>query len=672
MQRFLSLSFVALLTISALGGCGDDDRTPRDGSFRPDGGVAGDADADGIRDADEGASSDVDTDMDGTPDYLDTDSDGDGLPDAFEAGDDDLNTPPIDSDGDGTPDFRDFDSDGNMIPDAREGMGDVDGDGTPDYRDDDDDGDRVPDVIELDGRTEFPSDADDDGAPDFRDPDSDGDTIVDGDERPSDATVVDTDGDEMPDWRDEDSDGDGISDADEAGDDDLATQPVDTDMDGTADFRDLDSDNDGLPDRAEIEAGTDPRNEDSDGDGVSDLIEVGAGTDPLDDSVSPRTRGDFVFLMPYTEAPEPERDTLEFRTNIQFADAYFLFDTTGSMGGEIAAMKSAISTVINNLTCASSGVSCAGDPECAEAQVCSADGMCITDPRISGCIASLWTGVGVFAGVENSYRNLLPLQPDPAMTERTIPASASGAGGSETLFESVACVGDPSACAGADCVPGGIGCPAFRSDARRILLAITDESNQCSSCSVNTAGAAGAALRGEDIVFVGVDADGSNSPADDLQDIARAANSFDSVGNPLYVQGSEAAVTTAATTAIREIAANLVLFVDVELEELPDDDGDASPFVDRIEVNISGDGECTAVGSVADTDGDGFRDAYPNLLPGTPVCWDVVVRQNDFVMPTDRPQVFVARIVVRGDGTTLDARRVFFLVPPLVDRPILL
>lgn len=663
------LTFSLLFSHVLLHGCGDDDRVPSDGSVL-DAMPLADEDGDGISNADEGAGMDIDTDGDGTPDFRDLDSDGDGLPDALEAGDSDLTTAPNDADLDGIPDFRDLDSDNNFIPDVREGMGDADGDEILDFRDPDDDNDRVSDVIELDGRSEFPADADDDGVPDFRDPDSDGDTILDGDERPSEGDAPDTDGDDEPDWRDEDTDDDGISDADEAGDDNLGTQPFDTDMDGIADFRDLDSDNDGLPDRAEIEAGTDPLLGDSDSDGVSDLIEVGAGTDPLDDSESPRTRGDFVFLMPYAETPQPEQDTLEFRTNIQFADAYFLFDTTGSMSGEIAAMKSAINTVINNLTCASSGVACTGDLECAEGQVCSTSGVCIADPRISGCIASLWTGVGVFAGVENSYRNLLQLQPDPAMTERIIPSSASGAGGSETLFQSVACVGDPASCAGADCVPGGIGCPAFRPDARRILLTITDEANQCSSCSVNTAGAAGSALRAQDIVFVGVDADGNNSPQDDLQDIARSAGSFDGAGNPLYVQGSEAAVTTAATTAIREIANNLVLFVDVVFEEVAGDDGEARPFVDRIEVNVSGDGDCTAVGSVADTDGDGFRDAFPNLLPGTPVCWDVVVRQNDTVMPTDRPQVFVARIVVRGDGTTLDARRVFFLVPPVVDRPI--
>ncbi len=629
----------------------------------PDAGPLADSDGDGILDTHEGADLGADTDGDGTPDYLDLDSDGDGLSDAFEAGDDDLLTPPRDADGDGVPDVRDLDSDDNGIPDSREGEGDADEDGLADYADPDDDDDGVLDADELLGRTDFPPDTDDDGKPNFRDPDSDGDFISDGHE-----WDVDTDRDGTPDWADLDSDADGIPDAVEAGDEDLATSPVDTDGDGAPDFQDRDSDDDGLPDDNEIEAGTDPHRGDTDGDGVSDLIEVGAGTDPLDDGESPRTRGDFVFVMPYLEPAEPARDTLLFRTNIQFADVYFLFDTTGSMVGEIAAMKEAATTVITNLTCESDGTACSGDLECAEGRVCSADGRCIADPRVSGCIADMWTGVGVYAGNPSSYRNLLSLQADPVETQRRIPASASGGGANESLFESVACVADPTACSAADCAPGGIGCPAYRTDAVRILVTITDETNQCSGCPVNTAAEAGARLRAEGVVFVGVDADASNSPELHLKAIARASNSLDARGEPLYVQGGEASVTTAVTEAIQNIARNVPIFVAVEAVDLPDDDGDALQLIDQIVVSTTGEG-CTDVRSVADTDGDGAPDAFPSLLPGTPVCWDVIPRENDRVPPTSWPQVFRARIVVRGDGSILDQRAVYFLVPPRIDLP---
>lgn len=71
-----------------------------------------DQDADGILDSIEGIDTDVDTDNDGIPDYLDTDSDNDNIPDATEGIDD------VDSDG--IANFRDTDSDNDGIPDATE------------------------------------------------------------------------------------------------------------------------------------------------------------------------------------------------------------------------------------------------------------------------------------------------------------------------------------------------------------------------------------------------------------------------------------------------------------------------------------------------------------------------------------------------------------------------
>jgi hypothetical protein len=202
-----------------------------------------------------------------------------------------------------------------------------------------------------------------------------------------------------------------------------------------------------------------------------------------------------------------------------------------------------------------------------------------------------------------------------------------------------------------------------------MLITITDETNQCTSCSVNTAVAAGTRLRAADVVFVGVDADSSNAPEAHLKAIARASNSLDARGDPLYAQGGEASVTTAVTQAIQNIARNVPIFASVDAVDLPEDDGDALQFIDQLVVNTTGE-DCTMVRSVADTDGDGAPDAYPSILPGTPVCWDVIPRENDRVEPTDAPQIFRARIVVRGDGSVLDQRSVYFLVPPRIDLPI--
>jgi hypothetical protein len=108
------------------GACGTPDSTDDDG--------------DTISNFHEGKASSVDTDTDGTKDYLDTDSDGDGILDKDEAGDTNVVTPPRDSDGDGRPDFQDLDSDNDGLSDKDEKTkystdptkSDTDGDGYTD------------------------------------------------------------------------------------------------------------------------------------------------------------------------------------------------------------------------------------------------------------------------------------------------------------------------------------------------------------------------------------------------------------------------------------------------------------------------------------------------------------------------------------------------------------
>lgn len=654
-----------LLILSVLLAC-DPTAPPVERDGGADATVGGDADGDFISDEDEGRRDGVDTDGDGVPDYLDDDSDGDGVPDRVEAGDDSAATPPSDADMDGIPDFRDDDSDNNGILDRDELMADTDGDGRLDGYDLDDDQDRVSDVLEL-SRGGPETDTDGDGIPDFKDPDSDDDLILDGHE-----ITGDTDMDGLEDWQDLDSDADGYPDAEEAGDTDIFTVPVDTDMDGIPDFQDPDSDNDGLSDLDERAAGTSRTEGDTDLDGVSDLIELGAGTDALDPTDNPRARGDFVFVVPYEEPPTPERDTLVFQTNIQIADVYFLIDTTTSMAGEIAAMRAAVAGIVTNITCEDFGTACTADDACAAGQVCSLEGRCIADPLTSACIASVHTGVGTYEGNRNSYRNLLSLQGDSAMTQARIPSGAMGGGAGESLFESVACVADPTVCTSASCdLSGtGIGCPAYRTDAVRILVAITDEQDECGSCSADSAMAAGMRLTTAGITFVGVDADSGHEPRADLRAIATQSGSFDGSGAPLVFEGDGAAVTTAVTAAINEIVNGVPLRVTIEAADEPGDDGDALPFIDFLEVNVSGSGECTAVTPTEDTDADGHDDAFPELLPGTSVCWDVVPITNDIVMPELSPLVFRARLTVRGDGSPLDDRVIYFLVPPRIEVPM--
>ena len=256
-----------------------------------------DSDNDGIPDAVEAGSdplNPVDTDKDGTPDFRDLDSDNDGIPDAIEAGKDP--SIPVDTDKDGTPDFRDLDSDNDGITDAIEaGVDptkplDTDGDGIYDFRETDSDNDGILDKTEAGADPSKPIDTDKDGLPDYRDIDSDNDGIIDNIEKGPNGTPIDTDGDGLPDYRDLDSDNDGISDNIEKG---PTGTPIDTDGDGLPDYRDLDSDNDGISDNTEKGPTSTPvdtdgdglpdyRDLDSDNDGISDNIEKGPTANPID------------------------------------------------------------------------------------------------------------------------------------------------------------------------------------------------------------------------------------------------------------------------------------------------------------------------------------------------------------------------------------------------------
>ena len=291
-----------------------------------------DDDNDGIPNIIEGL---IDTDMDGTNDYLDIDSDNDGIPDGMEetnipplsgldddsdlidnvidvdltAGSDinangiDDAFEPIDSDSDGSADHLDVDSDNDGVPDGLEAdnvptltFSDADSDGVDDALDiditggPDNNGNGADDLLE-------PRDTESDGRQDYLDIDSDNDGILDSTE----ANVAggDIDGDGIDDRFDVDQTA-GI-DADNDGVDDAGA--TDTDSDARPDYRELDSDNDGIadvieaalldidlngyvdnsattstPPDSDIDGTPDYRDVDSDNDGIFDIVNAGYTT----------------------------------------------------------------------------------------------------------------------------------------------------------------------------------------------------------------------------------------------------------------------------------------------------------------------------------------------------------------------------------------------------------
>ncbi len=658
--------YIAILL--ALSGCSTDDSGA--------GGARGpDSDRDGIADLDEGRELGVDTDRDGTPDFQDDDSDGDGLSDSYE-GDRDREHPPRDSDFDRIPDFQDLDSDGNEVDDTVEGTADPDRDREPSFRDLDDDGDTTLDLDEA-GEVAWPElDTDRDGTPDRLDLDSDADTINDVWE-----SQLDVDRDGTPDLRDLDTDGDGYLDRDEAGDLDLTTPPFDSDSDNSPDFRDSDRDDDGLGDREERVLGTNPDAIDTDGDEISDLVEVQACTDDecagdvLDPMVSPRTRGDFVVLARYQRAPLPERQTLGFGATVQRADVYFLIDTTSSMGPPLASLKAGLSTAGTGL---------------------------IDRARVE--IDDTWFGVGGYedyaeapyggAG-DRAYYHASDVSESSEAAQRAVDGLSIhwGGDGPEALIPALFSAATGHALAGpsglamprSSCPNGGAGWPCFREDAVPVIVAITDRPTHNGVEGVNGYGGAvtGApswggtvdALREAGVKVMGIavrvagDEAASGQALRDLEYLAEDTGAVDLDGQPLVSSWSGGELGPLVVEQIRTLAHQTPLDIDAVFEDDGTDGVDTRAFVQGIEARVGGGEGCEARDAV-DRDGNGSLDTFEQVPPGAHVCFDLVMRTNTTVLPGVRPQLWRAKLRLRGDGRAgLEEHDVLFLVPAVARAP---
>jgi hypothetical protein len=155
----------------------------------------------------------------------------------------------------------------------------------------------------------------------------------------------------------------------------------------------------------------------------------------------------------------------------------------------------------------------------------------------------------------------------------------------------------------------------------------------------------------------------------DLQVMATGTGAVDaaSANAPLVFSGSDASAATAIQNGILTLAAGVPLDLGTALEDDPSDAVDAvAAFVDHLETLQLGTPECANGLPAVDTDADTLDDAYVDVRAGTPVCWKLLPKSNATLPESAVPQVFRATVRVLGDGVTaLDARDVFFIVPPL-------
>ncbi len=478
-------------------------------------------------------------------------------------------------------------------------------------------------------------------------------------------TDTDSDGDADGDSdSDSDTDTDSDTDADTDADTDTDTD-ADTDQPTDTSSSPADTDNDGLSDSYEIANGLDPNDEDTDDDGVPDLVEVVSGTDPTDDSSNPSAQGDFYFLVPFEEDPEPEMDTLTFATDLQQADVFILIDTTSSMIGEIENLQ-------NSLT-ATNGIM----------------------DQIGTIIPDVWFGIGHFDDYpkfpygSGGWGDVV-FQLDQRMTdnatlaqtavdgltthdggdvpESTIPAlwaTATGDGLGNYLAAQTACA------------PGEIGYPCFRSNSIPIIMLITDATFHNGPGNVNSYSIAGAPKYNDAVtalndihakvlsIFSGMIV--TPNGLAHCEAISTATGAVDSGGDPLTFTVTDTGVGlgTEVVDAVQSLAQDVPMDISAVARDDTTDAVDATIFIDRIVPHTGGSPGCTGGLQVSDLNNDGTPDIFLGVLPGNPVCFDIFPKENTTVPAGKEPQVFKAYIDVIGENVTvLDTREVHFLVPP--------
>lgn len=471
----------------------------------------------------------------------------------------------------------------------------------------------------------------------------------------------------------------------------------------------LDPDDDGLSTAFEQANGTDPNKADTDGDGVGDLAERVAMTRPNDPKDSPKLRGNFYFLSPFEEMPTPEREPLLFSTALRSADLMVLVDTTASMESAIVQLQEKLSNTI--VPQASSLI-----------------------PDLQIGVASFEdVSVGPYGGDDDSVFELQQaLTADPMAAQAGVNALALGGGGDspEAAIPALHALAtgqgfDPFLPDAPACAQGAVGYACFRADAVPIVLLVTDAEFHNGPDDENaytdlmqpapTYQQAVDALRAikARVISIGVgpyiDEDTSftlpvgrpigggiwgGRPAmpampapmtltarEQMERLSADTGAADATGKPLFfaVDENSAGLDGRVVDAVRAVAQQVPISVSAVVRDDPSDSVDATQLILRVEPNVAGGVAdpmdptrvCQGGLKTEDRNMDGAADTFVEVLPGVPLCFDVVARENTTVPAAEMPMVYKAFIDVLGDGkTVLSTREVFFLVPP--SSPVLL
>jgi hypothetical protein len=509
--------------------------------------------------------------------------------------------------------------------------------------------------------------------------DSDGDGLWDDFER-----MTDQDGDGTPNHLDTDSDDDGLGDNVERGAF-MGCNAANTDGDALPDHLDNDSDNDGLGDREETERYfTDPLDADSDDDGFDDTAEIATMHDPRD-ATDRLAEDDFYVVLPY--GGEPEMRDLLFGTAIRKADVFFMMDGTGSMTGEVSRLKSSLSTIVMQMamTISDVGVGFGGFA-----------GFGGPGSGAATCILGICSYPDGPEGDE-PFRLDSVITTDPAQMQADVMLLTADYGGAnwassaEAMY--LAATGEgftpwlgPQSCPSIPDEEGRrYGYPCFRPGALPILVVMTDTSSKNGplTSGSGTYDASGFTMspRGPhtyDEVLAAVNRIGarvigiisgaeitSPTPIAQFRTWANETGTVDASGAPIVFEISSdgSGLDTSVVDAIRRLAEETPQDITTRTTDgidIPERDPgiDATLFIKAITPFEVYDSAGTARPEIVRDD-----TTFYAVPPGSLVEFTVRF-QNDFVEPLFTAQIFLAKIIVVGNGVAdLDEHQVVIVVP---------
>lgn len=396
---------------------------------------------------------------------------------------------------------------------------------------------------------------------------------------------------------------------------------------------------------------------------------------------------DFFFIVPQGKKPTPDKDVLTFSTNIKQADVVFAMDTTSSMGNAITNLKNAIAqSLLSSLQKAIPNVGLAvvdyrdypygnyGEPQQSDFPV-------KVRQTVTTVLADAQFAVGQYRAGGGGD-----------VPEAQIPAMQHILTGEALTWPS----GMVPAHTPAAGTSGGVD---FRPGSIPILVNVTDATwhddySFAKAQNTPTFDSLKDAINARNAYFINLTS-GDEKQANNLSDGTSSNVSPSAFGgacgagkccsgvnggprepdgpggtcrlNFRHVNGS--GVSDGIVSAVAAIAVGASFDVKaVPSNDPSNSDGvDATQFIASIRAMGEGDAAsgCPAA-PTRDTDGDGVDDTFVAVAAGTPVCFEVVPRENTAVAAGDAPKFYNAFIDVVGapQNIPLDKRSVLFLVPP--------